>query len=125
MRLVYICSVCKQQNFFKPKVDSRAKLQMMFGDEVKVNCNNCGKFDKKHLNRISAVVDQRLVIGGFLLGLGIVLFSGIYLMFMSQIGLALWKTIAVVGGTIAGIPVFLWNRENTAVGNFNRYAIKR
>ncbi len=106
-------------------MESRAHLQMKFGDEVKVNCNNCGKFEKKHINRISAVIDQRLVIGGFIAGLAFGVIFCIYIFFIANVSLSFWKAIAAFGGAIAGIPVFLWNRENTAVGNFNRYAIKR
>ena len=91
---------------------------MKFGDTVKVSCNSCGKGEKKHLNKIRAVVDNRLVVGGFIAGVLIVLFLVNYVI-MS------WKTLAIAGSTISGIPVFFWNLENKAVGNFNRYAIKR
>ena len=125
MRLTYTCSTCKKQNYLKLKASSRADLQMKFGDEMKVNCNSCGKFEKRHINRISAVVDNRQVVGGFVAGLIIVLLSGVYLFSSLNTGIAWWKVIAAAGSTIAGIPVFLWNRENKVVGDFNRYAIRR
>ena len=124
MRLTYTCSACKKQNYFKPTMQSRADLQIRFGNEVKVNCCNCGKLDKKHINRISAVVDNRVVVVGFMVGLCLLIAVGGYV-FMSNKSLAFWKLLAVAGGTLSGIPVFLWNRENKAVGNFNRYAIRR
>ena len=118
MRLTYTCSSCKKTNYFKPIMNSRAQLQMKFGDTVRVSCNNCGKDEKKHLNKIRAVVDNRLVIGGLIVGVLIVLFLVNYVIIS-------WKILAIGGSTIAGIPVFFWNLENKAVGNFNRYAIKR
>ena len=125
MRLTYTCSSCKKQNYFKPKMNSRAELQMKFGDQVKVNCRSCGKFEKKHINRISAVPDNRLIVLGLVVGLLLVAVAGGYLLIMTNFQLSFWKIIAAVGGTIAGIPVFLWNMENKAVRNFNSYAIRR
>ncbi|MEE1961678.1 hypothetical protein V1387_03200 [Allomuricauda taeanensis] len=124
MRLVYTCSVCKAQNYFKPKSGSRADLQIKFGNEVKVNCVNCGKLEKKHINKISAVVDNRIVVGGFIIGLCVLILIGSYT-FIFDRPLAYWKFFALAGGTLSGIPVYLWNMENKAVGNFNRYAIRK
>ena len=88
-----------------------------------MNCSNCGKLEKKHINRISAVVDNRIVVTGFIVGLCILIVAGSYTL-LSSYNLALWKFLALAGGTLSGIPVFLWNMENKAVGNFNRYAIR-
>ena len=125
MRLVYTCSSCKKTNFFKPKLESRAHLQAKFGDMVRVNCEHCGKMEKKHLNRISAAVDNRLVVGGFIAGLSFIFLIGGYLESMMQGSLSFWKILGVVGSAAAGLPMFLWNNENKAVRNFNRLAIKK
>ncbi|WP_138656814.1 hypothetical protein [Maribacter algarum] len=98
---------------------------MKIGDEVRVNCSNCGKQDKKHLNRISATPDNRLVVGGFVIGVLIILLAGNYLEIIMQVSLSFWKILGIAGSAIAGIPMFLWNRENKAVKNFNRYALKK
>ena len=125
MRLIYTCSSCKKQNYFKPKMDSRADLQRKFGDEVQVNCNNCGKLEKKHLNRISAQVDNRLVVMGFVLGLLLVMFLIFFTQSAATDYSSGWKFLAVSGTTIAALPMYLWNRENKIVRVFNSYAIKK
>ncbi len=106
-------------------MDTRAQLQMKYGDTVQVNCQNCGKIEKKHLNKISAIVDNRLVVAGFILGLLIVAVLFGYMGIMMEHSLAFWKVLAISGTTISGIPIFFWNRENKAVSNFNRYAIRK
>lgn len=125
MILKYTCTSCKQRNRFKPKMHSRADLQMKFGDKVKVNCKNCGKVDKVHLNKINAVVDNRLVVGGFIGGLILVVLFFVVGGIFAERGLSTWKIIAASASALVGIPTYLWNLENKAVGNFNRYAIKR
>lgn len=126
MRLTYTCSVCKKQNYLKDKAGTRPELQMKLrGDEARVNCDHCGKMDKKHLNRISAVVDNRIVMAGFVIGLSIIVAFIAGVVSLSNYEVSFWKFLAFAGSAIAGIPVFLWNRENTAVRNFNQYAVKR
>ena len=125
MRLTYSCSSCKQQNYYSPKMPSRAELQMKFGDEVKVNCSNCGKLEKKHLNRISAKVDNRIVATGFFGGLITILLLGAFLWENFEFTIGSWKLLAFVSSVIAGLPLFLWNSENRAVRRFNSYVIQR
>jgi hypothetical protein len=106
-------------------MNSRAQLQMNFGDFVKVNCNNCGKQDKLHLNKISAVVDNRLILGGLICGIAIVVLIGIFFDVITIYAFSLWKVFAFSGFAISGLPFYFWNTENKAVGHFNRYAIKK
>ncbi len=104
---------------------SRAELQMKFGDTAKVNCENCGKVDKVHLNKINAVVDNRLVVGGFIGGLILVVLFFVVGGKLEERSLSTWKLIAASASALVGIPTYLWNLENKAVGQFNRYAIKK
>jgi len=70
MRLTYTCSACKKENYLKEKAETRPDLQMKVrSDEVRVNCDSCGKMDKKHINRITAVADNRILVVGLLLGI--------------------------------------------------------
>lgn len=109
---MYTCSSCKKSNYFKPKMNSRAALQMKFGDEVRVNCPNCGKLDKKHLNKITATTDLRLIVLGGVLGV----IGSIFLL----------SFLGVIASFLScSLPFLLWNMENKSVGEFNRYAIKR
>ena len=71
MRLSYTCRACKKQNILSIKEATRPELQRrMNADEVKVNCNHCGKQDKRHINRITAIPDNRVIL--FVVVLGII-----------------------------------------------------
>lgn len=84
---------------------------MKSGDEVRVNCKNCGKQDKKHLNRISAVTDNRIVFVGLILGI----FGT----------LALWNYVGAIATITFTLPIIFWKYELEKVRNFNSYAIKK
>lgn len=112
MKLSYICSACKKQNYLKEKALTRPDLQMKIGkDEVRVNCDSCGKMDKKHINSINAVVDYKLVLIGVLLGL---IFTGI-----------LWNSYGAIATTSFVIPLLFWISENKSLSGFNKYTIRR
>ncbi len=111
MRLQYTCSSCKTTNYYTPVVPTRADLQMKMGDEVRVNCSNCGKQDKKHLNRISAVTDTRIIIVGLILGI------------ISTV--VLWNFVGAIGTITFSLPIIFWKYELEKTRNFNAYAIKR
>jgi hypothetical protein len=111
MRLEYYCSSCKKANYYTPKAATRADLQMKMGDEVKVNCKNCGKQDKKHLNRITAVTDYRIILVGVILGI------------ISTI--ALWNYVGLIATITFSVPIFFWKYELENTRKFNSYAIKR
>jgi len=81
------------------------------GDEVRVNCDYCGKLDKKHLNRITAVADKRILIIGF--------FSGAIL------SLILIYFFGLIAALILSLPIIVWRHENENAHKFNSYAIKR
>lgn len=112
MRLTYTCSGCKKQNYLKHKADTRPELQMKIGkDEIELNCDNCGKQEKRHLNEITAVVDKRIVLLGFLLGL--------------IVTLALWNSFGAISTLSLGIPFLFWVSENKGLSSFNKYMIRR
>lgn len=111
MRLQYTCSSCKKSNYYSPVVPTRTDLQMKMGDEVRVNCSNCGKQDRKHLNRISAVTDNRIVLIGLILGI------------IST--LALWNFVGAMATITFSLPIIFWKIELDKAQKFNSYAIKR
>jgi len=111
MRLIYICSSCKKQNYFKPVYPNRGKLQMAVGDEVRINCKNCGKIDKKHINRIDAVVDHRKM--------------GIAFAISAAVTIVLFFFLGLVGTVTFAIPMLMWLQEGNAVSDFNKYKIRR
>ena len=111
MRLEYTCSSCKKQNNYTPLAPTRGDLQMKVGDEVSVNCNNCGRIDKKHINRIDAVMNIRKMMFAFII-------SGI-------VTIILFSFFGLVGTITFSIPLLMWVQENKSINHFNSYKIRR
>lgn len=112
MRLTYMCSACKKQNYLKIKAETRPDLQMKLNlEELNVNCSNCGKLEKKHLNQIIAAVDNRLILVGVLIGL---VATAIF-----------WNSYGAISTASFGIAFLFWVAENKAINGFNKYVIRR
>lgn len=111
MKLYTYCKSCKSNIKIKSDAPTRPELQMVMGDELKINCKNCGKMDKAHVNDIKAEPNRFILILGVILG---VLFS--ILLWTYYNGIA---TISII------IPLLFWQQQRTAVRAFNSYMIKR
>ncbi|MDH7447360.1 hypothetical protein [Aquimarina sp. 2201CG14-23] len=111
MKLEYTCSGCKKQNKYTPVVATRGDLQMKVGDEVNVNCGHCGKQDKKHINRIDGVVDNKIIL--------------IAIVASVIVTIVLWNFYGAIGSITGVIPAFVWMYETKAANNFNSYKIRR
>lgn len=112
MRLTYTCRACKKQNYLPIKENTRPELQKRVNaDEVKVNCNSCGNVDKRHINRITAIPDWRIILIGVILGIIATL------VFIGFLGLIATLTFS--------IPIIIWRFESEQAHKFNSYAIKR
>ena len=106
MRLTYTCSSCKKQNYLKEKTNTRPDLQMKLrSDEVRVNCNFCGKMDKKHLNRITAVADNRILTLGFIIGL--------------VVSVILIYFFGFIAALAFSFPIIVWKYESENAHKFN------
>ena len=84
---------------------------MKVGNEVNINCNHCGKLDKKHINRIDAVVDNRKIIIVFII-------SGI-------VTVILWQLYGGISTITGIIPILMWMQEGKSTSDFNSYKIRR
>jgi len=84
---------------------------MKVGDEVDVRCNNCGTLDKKHINRIDAVVDTKKML--------------LALVISAVVTLVLFLFVGLVGTVTFAIPLLMWIQENKATKDFNSYKIRR
>ncbi len=111
MRLEYTCSGCKKQNNYTPVTVTRGDLQMKVGDEVTVNCSHCGKMDKKHINRIDAVIDNRKIL--------------IAISISALVAIVLWNLYGGIGALFFTIPIIVWIQESKATNDFNSYKIRR
>jgi len=107
-----MCQACKKQIFLPYKSNTRPDLQMeLGGDEIKVNCNSCGKFNKKHINKITAVVDNRLIfigtIGGIILSIMLIYYIGL------------------IASITLSLPFIIWSYEQKKAHQFNIYRIRK
>lgn len=111
MKLTTRCSSCKKDVKIKSSASTRPELQMEKGDEFNVNCQNCGKLEKKHVNDIRAEVNNQIIF----IGIGIGILSTIIL----------WSMFGAVGTISITIPIIFWYQQMDAIKGFNSYKIRR
>ncbi len=111
MKLITRCSSCKKDMIIKSNASTRPDLQMEKGDEFNVNCQNCGKFEKKHINDIKAEPNKLLI----LIGVGIGIIATI----------VLWNMFGIIGTVGAIIPILFWYQQMDVTKGFNSYMIRR
>ncbi|WCO03530.1 hypothetical protein [Psychroserpens ponticola] len=111
MNLVTYCKSCKKDIKIKSNASTRPDLQMEKGDEFNVNCQNCGKLEKKHVNDIKAEVNNTII----LVGIGIGLVATIFL----------WFFYGAIGTVSAIIPIVFWQQQMSSTKSFNSYMIRR
>ncbi|MEH6537395.1 MAG: hypothetical protein V7719_13435 [Psychroserpens sp.] len=110
LRYTY-CTSCKKDFIIKSQATTRPDLQMEKGDEFVLNCKNCGKTEKKHINDVKAEIDNRLLIAS--LALGVIA------------TVVLWIYFGAIGTASAIIPLLIWQQQMSSVKTFNSYMIKR
>jgi uncharacterized membrane protein len=81
------------------------------GDEFIVNCKNCGKQEKKHINDVNAEPNNTIIIIG--IGIGII------------VTIFLWFFYGAIGTVTAIIPIIFWQQQMSATKSFNSYRIRR
>jgi hypothetical protein len=81
------------------------------GEEFKVNCQNCGKIEKKHINDIKAEPDNTII----LIGVGIGILATIIL----------WNYFGAIGTVSIAIPMLFWQQQMSVTKTFNSYMIRR
>ncbi|CAM1365318.1 hypothetical protein [Tenacibaculum xiamenense] len=111
MNLYAHCKSCKKDIKIKSSASTRPDLQMEKGDEFNVNCQNCGKMEKKHVNDIKAEPNNTIILIGVGIGILVTIFLWIY---FGAIG-----TISVI------IPILFWQQQMSATKSFNSYMIRR
>ena len=111
MRLNIYCTSCKADSKIKSQATTRPELQMEKGDDFVLNCKNCGKTEKKHINDVKAEIDNRLLIGGTIVGI--------------IATIILWIYFGAIGTVSIGIPLLIWQLQMGSVKTFNAFMIKR
>lgn len=111
MILKTYCKSCKKDIRIKSNAKTRPDLQMEKGDEFTVNCQNCGKVEKKHINDVKAEPNNNLV----LIGVGFGILTTILL----------WQIYGAFGTVSVVIPILFWYQQMDATKAFNSYRIRR
>jgi hypothetical protein len=111
MVLLTYCTACKKEIKIKSNAETRPDLQMEKGETFLVNCSNCGKFEKKHVNDVSAEKSSIIILIGFGIGLIVTILFLIYLGLIGTIGLI--------------IPFIIWKQQLETATSFNGYMVRR
>lgn len=111
MKLNTRCSSCKKDIRIKSTASTRPDLQMEKGDEFSVNCQNCGKVQKRHVNDVKAEINNTLIF----IGVGIGIISAI----------VLWNFFGAIGTISVAIPLIIWYQQMDSIKGFNSYMIRR
>ncbi len=112
MKLSYYCDSCKQENYFKTNATNRGDLQMELGkDEINERCKYCGKFTKKHINRLMAVPNKKIILFGGLIG---IIFAFI-----------LFFIFGWISALAFSIPILITAQQRKIASSFNQTMIRR
>ena len=105
------CTSCKKEIKITTNASTRSDLQMEKGTEFIVNCQNCGKTEKKHVNDIRADINNTIIVTGVVVGIVLSLILFYYFGLIGTIGIA--------------IPFILWRQQMGAKKAFNAYMVRR
>ncbi len=111
MNLYTVCRSCKESNNVKSDAITRPDLQMEKGSEFNFNCSKCGKFDKVHVNDVSAEPNKKIILIGLILGV--------------ILAIILVIIYGAIGTASAIIPLLFWQMEMKSTKSFNSYMIRR
>ena len=110
MRLNYYCSTksCKKINHIIVKSTNRYDLKQEIGEEINERCKHCGSYTKRHINRLHAEANFKIIIGGVLLA--------------AVVTLIFWD-LGYISTLSATIPIGIWAYENKKISVFNKHLI--
>ena len=111
MNLYTHCKSCKKEVKIKSNASTRPELQMEKGDEFNINCQSCGKREKKHVNDIKAEQNNSVL----LIGVGIGILATIFF----------WIYFGAIGTVSMIIPMLFWQQQMSSTKSFNSYLIRR
>lgn len=111
MKLTTYCTACKKDIIVKSGASTRPDLEREKGEEFNVNCQHCGKIEKKHVNDIRAAPNNLVILVG--VGIGVV------------VTVVLWTFLGAIGTVSGTIPVLVWQQQMNAAKTFNSYLIRR
>jgi len=81
------------------------------GEEFNIQCSNCHKNSKIHVNDVRAKKNNTVLMGGLIVGL--------------LVTLLLWNLIGAVSTLSILVPGIIWKQQSDAVNTFNKYLTRR
>ena len=111
MKLSYYCASpsCGKINYIKVDADNRYDLKREIGEDFNHNCKHCGKYTKKHINRLNAEMNMITVL--------IAVVSALFLTMIT------WYLGYIIGAITLGFPYLAWANEKKKVSDFNKLMI--
>ncbi|MBV1924610.1 MAG: hypothetical protein KUG68_11350 [Flavobacteriaceae bacterium] len=110
MKLSYYCKSCNKKNFYQTKTKDRFELQSEVGNEINLNCTNCGTINKKHINRLSAEPNRLYAIYGLVIAAIVIIF--------------LWE-LGYISGLTFTIPIYLYFDAEKKASDYNKIMVSR
>jgi hypothetical protein len=111
MKLFTNCIACQEQIAIKSYASTRSDLEQEKGASFRLNCNYCGKDQEKHVNDVRAKGNHLIIIVGIVLSV--------------IVTILLWNVFGAIGGVSVGIPLLIWQQQNSTVNTFNSYLVRR
>ena len=111
MKLSYYCASpsCGKINYIKVDADNRYDLKREIGEDFNHNCKHCGKYTKKHINRLNAEINIIIVLTSVVIAV--------------ILTIIIWHLGYIAGAATLGIPVMAWANEKKKVSDFNKLMI--
>ena len=110
MKLSYYCKSCDKKNYYQTKTKDRFELQTEVGDEINLRCSKCGTVNKKHINRLFAVVNPKYIF----IGLGIAII----------VTILLWD-FGYISGLTFTIPIYFIFEAQKRASDYNKIMVSR
>ncbi len=80
MKIKVKCKECGANIFFKSFVNDRIELAKLKGDNFVLQCNNCNRINKYHVNETEAYINNKFEFVFLLISLLFIFGTGYYLM---------------------------------------------
>ncbi|WP_157111500.1 hypothetical protein [Nonlabens spongiae] len=75
---------------------TRGELHKEMGDQITITCNSCATVNRKYINRISADVDNRIILAGISAGIIISALSVFHFSFIATLLLCIPIIVCII-----------------------------
>jgi hypothetical protein len=111
MKIISTCKSCKSPTKLKTGATNRPDLIKEQGEEININCSNCGNNQKHHVNDFQAVANPTFAIIAAIISL--------------ILSVVLWNSVGIIGTASIIIPLLIWKQQMSTTAIFNNYRTRR